>query len=122
MRPGEIVFSVGFLMAFQGSSEFLREIRESAGMGKPKVAQESLIKLVESRNQFLGFLRRRIPSPDAAEDLISRHSRVSPKGMVPCAFTAPVTPCESRFVWPAGPVLNTTISTAGAGASDTDVG
>jgi RNA polymerase sigma factor (sigma-70 family) len=39
-------------------------------MGKSEVSEEAISKLIESRAQFLGFLKRRISSPDVAEDFL----------------------------------------------------
>jgi RNA polymerase sigma-70 factor (ECF subfamily) len=39
-------------------------------MSKSEVSEQALSKLIESRGQFLGFLKKRISSPDVAEDLL----------------------------------------------------
>jgi RNA polymerase sigma-70 factor (ECF subfamily) len=39
-------------------------------MSEPELSQQTLSKLLESRAQFLGFLRKRIASPEVAEDLL----------------------------------------------------
>ena len=39
-------------------------------MSKSEVSEQALSKLIESRARFLGFLKKRISSPDIAEDLL----------------------------------------------------
>lgn len=39
-------------------------------MSKSHVSEQAFSKLLESRGQFLGFLKKRISSPDIAEDLL----------------------------------------------------
>ena len=39
-------------------------------MSKSQVSEQAFAKLIESRAQFLGFLKKRIFSPDVAEDLL----------------------------------------------------
>ena len=39
-------------------------------MSKSEVSEQALSRLVEGRAQFLGFLKKRISSPEIAEDLL----------------------------------------------------